>query len=570
MKKKLAVTVSIILIMSLLSGCGVLNTVSALTDAYFRGTFGMPRFEDYEYIRPDMDELNGIYDKVISAIEGSEGYTALTDRLDELYAYSYDFNTMYYTAYIRSYLDTTDKFYASELAWCDEAYNELMRVFDNAYYACAASEYGEELDGNYFWEGFAEEYADPNESIYTDRYVELMNEEARIQNSYRELIADPVIEFRGETVHFNDVIDELYVDHFYEVFTAFYKAYNEDAADILISLVDVRRQLAEELEYAGYGQMMFDWLFGGSYTPEDAEEYIKSIEKDIIPLYKQLREQDYSSELSYYSLDSDELSELLRLAVGDMGGIFNRTFSYMDMFGLMELSRSPLKANTSFEIFLDNYNAPFLFADTVGDSEDVITAAHEFGHCVDAFVNWGSSSCTDLTECFSQSMELLLPKHLDRWMNDEFIDDTMRVCLFDKLCEYAEQSMYTSFEFELYSHSPEELSAETINGIMLDAAKSFGVYSDEQEEYYSMLWIDIPHFFTSPMYVISYPVSLDVAMQIYALELDCPGDGADRLEALMSTGNSELLAAVEAAELESPFSEGRTEKVAELLRKRLT
>ena len=66
-------------------------------------------------------------------------------------------------------------------------------------------------------------------------------------------------------------------------------------------------------------------------------------------------------------------------------------------------------------------------------------------------------------------------------------------------------------------------------------------------------FVSVTHFYTNPMYVISYVVSNDAAMQLYILEQDNLGTGLRRLEEQLDTEESDFLAFLESADLESPF-----------------
>ena len=56
-----------------------------------------------------------------------------------------------------------DEYYAAEYEWISTAEADVSDLFDELYYACAGSPLGKELEADYFWEGFCEDYADPND-----------------------------------------------------------------------------------------------------------------------------------------------------------------------------------------------------------------------------------------------------------------------------------------------------------------------------------------------------------------------------------------------------------------------
>ena len=116
----------------------------------------------------------------------------------------------------------------------------------------------------------------------------------------------------------------------------------------------------------------------------------------------------------------------------------------------------------SFTTYLDNYDAPFLFIDPYCDTEDVTTLSHEFGHYLDAYVNYNAYESLDLSECFSQAMEYIM---LDRCaMQDGDEQAALRLIkLLDTLDLYVTQASFAEFESRVYAMDEDELDADALN-----------------------------------------------------------------------------------------------------------
>ena len=71
------------------------------------------------------------------------------------------------------------------------------------------------------------------------------------------------------------------------------------------------------------------------------------------------------------------------------------------------------------------------------------------------------------------------------------------------------------------------------------------------------------------MYVLSYVLSNDAAMQIYQREKEESGAGKALLEAHFATEQVSLLAFLESAGLQSPFAPDRLQSVEQLFKKEL-
>ena len=78
-------------------------------------------------------------------------------------------------------------------------------------------------------------------------------------------------------------------------------------------------------------------------------------------------------------------------------------------------------------------------------------------------------------------------------------------------------------------------------------------------------FVYITHFFTSPLYIISYVVSNDAAFQLYQQEKEASGEGLQLYVDSLDTEQTTFLAFVNEAGLESPFTAGHMEAVREIL-----
>ena len=66
--------------------------------------------------------------------------------------------------------------------------------------------------------------------------------------------------------------------------------------------------------------------------------------------------------------------------------------------------------------------------------------------------------------------------------------------------------------------------------------------------------------------MITYPVSHDIAMQIFQLEEESPGAGLEKYQEMLPRDYPDMLDTALNAGLDSPFDPGRLEKVAETMR----
>ena len=238
-----------------------------------------------------------------------------------------------------------------------------------------------------------------------------------------------------------------------------------------------------------------------------------------------------------------------------MGGTVQEAFQLMEDGGLYDIEPGAHKYDSSFEIYLPSYQEPFLFLNPAGMDYDCLTLAHEFGHFCNDYASIGSMVGIDVSEIFSQGFEYLsLNSHPEA-------GDLIRYKMADSLSTYVEQACYARFEQEIYLLS--EPTADSLCELFTRICGEYGL----TDEYFSPWdFVTISHFYTDPMYVSSYIISNDAALQLYQLECDTPGQGLALYQQSLDTQQPYFMAFLEEAGLESPFAPGRLDQVAEMFR----
>ena len=574
MKTKLRRLLACVLALFMLSGCSALGRAEDVfsqggglnTKAVTGRENGMVSFDEMVYERPDLEALRAAVSEVEEGLDSGLSYSKIREMLDNCYEQYYHFYTMYNLSDIRSCQDLTDEYYAAEYQWCSENFSVVQQLFDEMYYACAASSLGETLEEKYFWDGFLDDYSDESESIYSDAVVALMQQESALLSEYRALMANPTVEREGSEVDYFSTLPELEGEDYNRTVIAYYTKYNEQFADLYIRLVDVRSRMAEEMGFDNYEQMQYVYYFERDYTPEQAAVYTEGIKNVVVPYYRELMETAPYADVWYDLVPEELLYELLAQAAEEIGGDVAKAFRFMSKYELYDISVSYKKAAMSFQTYLTDYDAPFLFLDATGDTEDILAFAHEFGHYTDAFVNYDSYETIDLAECYSQAMEYLILSRLGSSMEEEDVENIARLKMLDTLELYVQQAAFAEFESRVYALGAENLSAEVLNDLSREVAVEYGYYDADYDEFYALGWTDITHFFEIPFYVITYPVSNDIAMQIFAMEKAEPGSGMKKYLKILPRDFSGLMELVDAGKFESPFDEGRLESIVDLMK----
>lgn len=495
----------------LLAGC----VPSAVLQRY-----GITPFRDMDYVRPDMEAIEKVCDEAIALSETSDDAQAVLDAVWGYYDAYDEFTTNYDLAYIHHHADLTDEFWQAEHDFCAENYSRIDMLLEELYTALAESPLCGELEAQYFGEGFLQSYL--GEPFYDEELLNLYAREQELIAQYYDLGA--ACDAEGET-------DEWYDECALPM------------AEVLAELTLLRRQIAERVGYDSYADYAWDFSYYRDYTAAQAEAYLSDIRRELVPLYENMNAMDVWT-VADAPCSEAEIRSFVRTAAQEMGGIVREAFHVMDLAGLSDISADPNKSGLSFELFLDWYYEPYILISGTGTAYDKLSFAHEFGHFAMDYAAGGSWAGTDVLEIFSQGMEYLSLSYADAG------EDFVRMKLADSLSTYVEQAAYADFELRLHELPEEELTGENLLALYEVVCTEYG--------FRSMDWdprdmVTVPHFYEMPHYVISYVVSNDAAMQLFEMELNDPGAGAECYAEHLTTECEGFLEFLREAELGSPF-----------------
>lgn len=531
MKNRILRILALILVCLFLTGCGELSGPAAelLEAVQQESGEDYVTFSEMVYTRPDLEKMEKVLDKACEAAADDNFVKILTSIYDFYDAYD-AFDTSYALADIHYSADLTDAHWEEEYNFCVTMAPQVDAMLEELYYALAKSPCLDRLEGeDYFGPGYFDSYQGQN--LWDEELTALLEKEAQLVSRYYEL-SD-----LGNS--YNPGSEE------------YYEACYEDMVQVLAELVPVRREIARYWGYEDFAQFAADNYYYRDYDLEVVEDYLGRIREELVPLYVRFNESfDWAD--AFVPVTEERTYDWLRGCAMKMGGSVAEAFRIMDRGGLYDISYGENKYPSSFEMYIVGYQVPFVFLCPTQTEYDHLTFAHEFGHFCNDYVSWGSYAGMDVQEFFSQGMEYLALC---------YGEDTQRLSqlkMAESLAVYVEQAAFVAFETELYRLPEEELTVEGIRTLYERVAGEFGFGSigfDPRE------FVTITHFFTDPMYIMSYVVSNDAAMQLYQLEKQTPGAGLACFEENLGTEEYFFLSFLNSAGLESPFTPNRLEQV---------
>ena len=503
MKKILALVLCAAL---LLSGCGAKNAL---------GLSAVVKFEDMVYARPNMEDVEAAFQTAVESGESAKDADEVLEAVWDFYDQYESFSTAYDLAYIHYHTWLQDILWQEEYEFCAENAPTLDRYLEELYHALAQSPHRDALEEEYFGEGWFEDFE--GESILDEELVALLEQEQQLIAHYHDTFADA----RGEDYAFEGM----------------------PLAQILAQLVNLRRDIARTAGYDCYTDFAWDYYYYRDYTPTEARAYLEQI-KELAPLYGQLYNDDRYTAADY-SAGEEEVFGYVKSAAKEMGGVVWEAFRLLEQGELYNIGYSKDKSGLSFELYFSQYAEPYILVCGEGSRYDCLTFAHEFGHFAADYAAAGSLAGIDVMEVFSQAMELMSLCYAGDG------ETLTQVKLEDAFCTYIEQAALAAFELAMYDLPAEQVTGEQLldlyEAVCMEYGLDAGVYWEPWE------LVSTIHFYSNPLYVISYVVSGDAALQLYRLETQTPGAGRDIFLDTLDTEQSYFLAFLEEAGLESPF-----------------
>lgn len=528
----LKVLAALLVLVTLLSGCGAWNQFRNMMQ------LGMPvSFDEMQYVRPDVTVFRQELDSTLALAETETDVDVLMNAVYGLYTLYYDFMTNYSLANIYYCKDVTDIYWDKEYSWCMKKSTQISAGMDQLLYALADCPLRQELETDaFFGAGFFDAYE--GDSLWDDTFTDLMEQETVLLDQYYALHA------QAQSV--DSYSEEYFAGVGYQI------------EQVFMQLVALRQQIAEHAGYAAYPDFAYEFYFRRDYTPEQAAGYLQQIRQELVPLYQNLDKSVWAPMKE--SCSEEETLSYVRLCAQTMGGTAQEAFQTMEELGLYDITYSEKKYDASFEVFLVSYYTPYVFMNPQGNGRDKLIFTHEFGHFCNDYAAGGSVVGVDVAEVFSQGLEYL---SLCCCENTQALT---RMKMADSLSIFVEQAAYASFEQRVYGLNRETLTVEAIRDVYRQVNEEYGLAEKGRDARDYTL---IPHIFISPMYVVSYVVSNDAAMQIYQLELAQTGAGRKLWEDSLFTKQMGYMGFIKEAGLKSPFEEGRVAEIRATLEEKL-
>ncbi|MBK5481400.1 M3 family oligoendopeptidase [Peribacillus sp. TH16] len=551
------------------------------------------KFNEYEYRRPEMDEIKSKFTKVLKKFRDAQEIDIQVKAMEEINEIRNYVGTMLNLVYIRHSIDTNDEFYKAENDYLDEFSPEMEELTSIFYTELVRSKFRRELEMKWGKQLF--DLAEAQLKTFSPEIIPHLQKENKLSSEYSQLIASAKIEFEGEErtlaqfQPFMESADRELRKNASEAYYSFFEKQQAELDRIFDELVKVRHEIATMLGYKNFVELGYNRMTRTDYNAEMAAAFRKQVKEDVVPLVTRLKERQRErlglENLCYFDEnfqfrtgnaipkgDAEWIIENGKTMYRELSSETNEFFNFMIDNNLMDLVAKKGKESGGYCTFIEDYKAPFIFSNFNGTSGDIDVLTHEAGHAFQVYRSRNHDipeyywPTYEACEIHSMSMEFLTWP----WMELFFKEDTEKY----KFSHLSSSLVFLPYgvavdEFQHFVYETPDASPLERRQAWRKIEKDYLPHRDyEGNEFLENggYWQRQSHIYQSPFYYIDYALAQICAFQFWKRSVE--GDVAaweDYLNLCQLGGSKSFLGLVESANLKSPFADGTVQSVVKVI-----
>lgn len=544
------------------------------------------KFSDYEYIRPDFDEIEKVVKEQTEKVKNAEHVNAAHEAYQRFSYALESADSMITLASIRNSINTKDEFYEKEIEFIQENSPHIEGSVVEFKKALLESKFREQLEeklGKYLFQQYENDLL-----TFKPEIVEDLIEESKLSTEYQKLLASCQMDWDGEKLNLTQLgkytqdKDRETRKKANHLVAKFFEDNTEKLDDIYDKLVKVRDNMAKKLGYKNYVELGYKRMGRVDYNADDVKNYREQIISEIVPLATKLRERQakrvghalkfYDEGLQFESGnakphgDKDWCLERAKKMYKELSPETDEFFNFMLDHDLFDLDAKPGKAGGGYCTYMSKWRSPFIFANFNGTTHDVEVLTHEAGHAFQVFNSrdyipeylWPGM---ESAEIHSMSMEFFTWP----WMN-LFFEDEVDKFKFSHLQGAILFLPYGALidEFQHYVYENPTATPVERRKTFRELEKKYLPHRDYDGEKIleeGGYWFRQGHVFSSPFYYIDYTLAQVCALQFWEKDRENHEEAwKDYLTLCRAGGTKPFLGLVKLANLNNPFIDGTIKK----------
>jgi M3 family oligoendopeptidase len=546
-------------------------------------------FNDFQYIRPNMNEFEEEFIKVLDQFTDAKTLEDQNIAMNEINKIRNRIDTAFNICYIRHTIDTNDEFYKGEQDFLDEIQPLVQGLVTKYYEALVNSPFRKELEVKWGKQLFA--LAETQLKTFSPEVVEELQQENKLSSEYTKLVASAKIEFEGEErtlaqlQPFAESTDREMRKKANEVRFEFFSKHQEKFDELYDKLVKVRTSIAKKLGYKNYVELGYARLGRTDYNSEMVANFRNQVKEFIVPVSVKMRKRQANriglDSLKYYDEgfkfrsgnatpkgSPEWIIDNGKKMYEELSTETDEFFNYMIDNNLMDLVAKKGKASGGYCTYIQDYRAPYIFSNFNGTSGDIDVLTHEAGHAFQVFssrhfevpeYNWPTY---EACEIHSMSMEFFTWP----WMELFFKEDTDKY----KFAHLSESLLFLPYgvavdEFQHFVYENPNATPKERNMEWREIERKY--LPDREYDGNTYLenggfWQRQSHIYTTAFYYIDYTLAQICAFQFWKKSReDHSRAWNDYLILCKEGGSKPFTELVEVANLLSPFEDGTVQSV---------
>lgn len=521
------------------------------------------------YEAPDLEALEKALDDLYTDIAARRGgVVALLDRYREVLSMYNEADAALQLAYLMYARDVTNEDYWNEYADLEAALLELdlrmtevsVALFDMS---DETNRQAREMLGDGYVNAVYEE-----ESLNSEEVIDLLIADNDLQFTYDQLLTTFTFLHNGKAWTLDEIMasDDLNYDEYIMLYDSYCEALNAEAGALFIEMLGLREQIASKLGFGSYAAYRYA-CYGRDYSIVEAQAFHELVKTYIVPIFVEANLRAYYDVYDLYSAKYEQKAFMDRFtSVLADNPAAAEALRFMQDNELADTAASDKKMESSFTTYVSSLATPYIFTQWADDSRSVGTILHEFGHFMSYYYNpetgWSSGDSLDLAEIDSQGFTLLMTPYYNELYGEDYAALARTEHLLDALYAIVTGCMEDEFQQRVYANPG--MTLEQMNRLYAQLATAYGM--EEVYGFSGMEWVLIPHSFQSPMYYISYAVSMVAALQLWEEQQTSEAEAWEAYWGIMMRGSySDFRSVLMDNGLSDPLSETTIKRIAALI-----
>ena len=404
--------------------------------------------------------------------------------------------------------------------------------------------------------------------LFRENNIPLLVEINKLQQDYGKVCASMTIDIDGETVTLQkaakhlESTDRVHRKMVYEKISKRRLQDKETLDSLLNNLINLRQQVSSNAGYKNFRDYMHDELGRFDYTVQDCFSFHESIKEVAMPIINTLSD-ERKKQLGVETLKPFDLAvdtsnlpplkpfetatQLTNKTINTFGKIdsyFANCISTMQQMNYLNLDARIGKAPGGFMYPLMESGVPFIYMNSVGSQNDVVTMVHEGGHAVHSFLcaplelSSFKNPPSEVAELASMSMELISMEHWDIFFDNQNDLKRAKIDQLEKVIEtlpwVATVDKFQHWLYENKEHTNEQRKTEWKK--IVTEYNPTNIDFTGYEENLAYQWQKQLHIYEVPFYYIEYGMAQLGAIAVWRNYKLNPQKTIEQYKAALSLG----------------------------------